>query len=388
MDYFKDQIPLLKPWIDDDELGEVEAVLKSGWISQGPKVAEFERLVAGLIGAPQAVATNSATTALHLAFQVAGLRRGDKLVVPAHTCMATINAVIMAGGDPVFADIERRSFNLDPLAVEEVLGGARGICLVHQIGLPADVDAFQALARKRGVFLVEDAATAFGAKYRGKYLGAHGDPTVFSFHPRKMISTAEGGLVVLADPQWADRARRLRSAGADISDLNRHQAKGTLQQVYPEPGYNYRLTDVQAAIGIAQLRKLARMLEMRARQAAYYGACFAGHEEIVPPFVPDYATPCYSSYCVTLPAANHAAITAVLEYMAERGISCRRGIPSLCQEPYFRPTHAHVPLPNTDRVAETTLFLPIYPGLTEAQQCRVVEALVEAVGKHLPRGGP
>ncbi|HXG08804.1 MAG TPA: DegT/DnrJ/EryC1/StrS family aminotransferase [Gemmataceae bacterium] len=383
---FTDHIPLLKPWIDEEELQGVLAVLQSGWISQGPVTQQLEQAIARLVGAPHAVAVNSATSALHLAFQTAGLRRGDKVIVPAHTCMATVNAIVMAGGVPVFADIDLRTYNLDPVAAEAALDDeVRAICVVHQIGLPADLDAFVALARRRGLILVEDAATAFGAKYRGRYLGGHGNPTVYSFHPRKMITTAEGGMVVLWDDGADEQARRLRSAGASISDLVRHQARGTLQQTYPEPGYNYRLTDVQAAIGLAQLRKLDRMLQLRAEQATFYNAAFARLEEVVPPYVPPEATHCYSSYCVRLPAANEGIITRILEHMAAAGISCRRGIQPLTREPYFAESHRHVDLPNTEAAAAQTLFLPIFPGLTRPQQERVVEALTEAVRRCLPR---
>jgi dTDP-4-amino-4,6-dideoxygalactose transaminase len=385
MDHF-DHIPLLKPWIDDDELREVESVLRSGWIAQGPKAKELEDLVAKFLGAPHALATNSATSALHLAFQLSGLQRNQKVVVPAHTCMATVNAIIVAGGLPVFADIDPRTFNMDPATAEAVLDDeVRAIAVVHQIGLPADLDGFRALARRRGLFIVEDAATAFGAQYRGTFLGSHGNPTVFSLHPRKMITTGEGGMLTLFREECDERARRLRSAGASISDFRRHQAKGTLQQDYPEPGYNYRLTDLQAAVGIAQMRKAARMLEMRAEQAAIYRDGLAGLEEVLPPYVPDYATPCWSSYCITVPKANDDIISALLGHMAERGISCRRGIQSLCREPYFQESHKHVRLPRTDEVARSTMFLPIFPGLHRDQQQRVLAELKSAVAKYVCR---
>jgi perosamine synthetase len=258
----------------------------------------------------------------------------------------------------------------------------RGLVVVHQVGLAADLDGFRELARRRELFIVEDAATALGAKYRGAYLGSHGHPTVFSLHPRKMITTGEGGVLTLFHHEWDERARRLRSAGASISDIQRHRALGTLEQDYPEPGYNYRLTDIQAAVGIAQLRKVERMLEMRKSQAAFYDLRLAEMDEVRPPYVPPYATHCYSSYCITIPHAPHGAIAEILHHMALRGISCRRGIRSLCHEPYFEQSSKQVCLPNTDTVARQTMFLPIFPGLAEAQQERVVDALQEAVGKY------
>jgi dTDP-4-amino-4,6-dideoxygalactose transaminase len=359
----------------------IAEVLKSGWISQGPKVQEFEQQIAALVGAPHAVATNSATSALHLAFQVSGLAPGQKVIVPAHTCMATVNGFCLAGGVPVFADIDRRTFNLDPGAVEPLLDDdqVRAIALVHQIGLPADIDSFRSLADRYDIILIEDAATSFGAKYRGRYVGGHTNPTVYSFHPRKMITTGEGGMVVLWDGKQEDRARRLRSAGADVSDLVRHQAKGVLQQVYPEPGYNYRLTDLQAALGLAQLRKLEQMIESRTTQARVYEEQLRSLEEVLPPYVPPDVSSCYTSYCVTIPRATHETITSVLEFMAARGISCRRGIQPLYREPYFAASHAGLYLPNTEAAAAQTMFLPIFPGLAERQQKEVVRALADAV---------
>jgi dTDP-4-amino-4,6-dideoxygalactose transaminase len=386
MDLFADQIPLLKPWIDEDETNAVVEVLRSGWITLGPRVEEFEKQVTRLVGAPHAIAVNSATSGLHLAFQVAGLRPGDKVIVPAHTCMATVNGIVLAGGIPVFADIDHRTFNLDIGAVEEAMDDSvRAIALVHQIGLPADLDAFGEFARKHQLLLIEDAATAFGAKYRSRYLGAHGNPTVFSFHPRKMITTGEGGMLILSDADQAQRARRLRSAGASISDLVRHQAKGVLQQVYPEPGFNYRLTDLQAAVGLAQLRKLPQMLEARAQQADYYSQQLRAVDEIQTPFVPSNCCHCFTSYCVTIAKGTHEIISWILDDLAAEGISCRRGIQPLYREPHFRESHRGMYLPNTEAAAAKTIFLPIFPGLTRPQQDRVVHCLIRSVRKHLPK---
>jgi dTDP-4-amino-4,6-dideoxygalactose transaminase len=293
---------------------------------------------------------------------------------------------MLAGGVPVFADIDRRTFNLDIAAVEQVFDDSvRAIALVHQIGLAADLDAFWRFARKHQLILVEDAATAFGARYCDRYLGAHGNPTVYSFHPRKMVTTGEGGMVMLWDEEQAERARRLRAAGASISDLVRHQAKGVLQQTYPEPGYNYRLTDLQAAIGSAQLRKLPKMLQARVEQADYYTRQLRAVDEVQPPYVPGECTHCFTSYCVTIAKATHEAITRILDDTAADGISCRRGIQPLYREPYFAETHRGMYLPNTEAAAAQTIFLPIFPGLTRSRQDRVIKSLIQAVRKHLPR---
>ena len=304
----------------------------------------------------------------------------DEVICPATTCMATTNAICHAGAVPVFADIDPRTFNLDPAQTETVITPrTRAIMVVHQIGLPADIEAFEAIAARHGLCIVEDGATAFGARYRGQPVGARGNPTCYSFHPRKMITTGEGGMLMIAGAEKADRARVLRAAGASISDLERHKALGVLQQEYAEVGYNYRMTDMQAAMGVVQMKRLPEMLRQRAEQARTYTGRLSLLDEIAPPFVPEYADPCWSSYCITVrPAARHSR-DQLIEAMAARGISCRRGIPPLYAEPYFRSRHPHLQLPAADSVAATTMFLPIFPGLTEGEQNRVIDALEQSL---------
>jgi perosamine synthetase len=379
-DLFAEHIPLLRPWLGEEEAAAAREVILSGWVSLGPKVAEFEAAVAARVGAAHAVATNAATTALHLAFQVSGLDRGDEVILPSFTCMANANAVLIAGGHPVFADIDPDTLNLDPADVDaRITPRTRAILMVDQIGLPADLDAFRAIAARRGLILVDDAATALGARYRGSPVGGHGVPTCYSFHPRKMITTGEGGMMVTDDAAAAERARVLRSTGASVSDLARHQAKGAVFQQYFEAGYNYRLTDVQAAIGLVQLGKLDAMLAQRADQARRYGELLAANEHVVPPVVPDYATPAWSSYCIRLRSSAPVGAEEVVRRMAARNVSCRRGIAPLHNEPYFAEQLAGLRLPNTEARAADTMFLPIYPGLTPAQQEQVARALADSL---------
>jgi dTDP-4-amino-4,6-dideoxygalactose transaminase len=376
-DLFAEQVPFLRPWLGDEEADAIREVVKSGWICLGPKVAEFEKRIAARVGAKHGVATTSATSALHLALQCSGLKRDEEVILPSFTCMANANAVIVAGGVCRFADIETQTYNLDPDDVERrITPKTRAIMMVDQIGLPADLDRFRAIAKKHGLILVDDAATALGATYRGKAVGGHGVPTCYSFHPRKMITTGEGGMMMTDDDDLAERARQLRSTGASVSDLVRHQAKGALFQQYFDAGYNYRMTDMQGAMGLVQLGKLEAIIEQRAAQAKLYDSLFASMPEVSPPFVPPYATHAWSSYCIRV---TKKPADDVVKAMAAKNVSCRRGIQPLHHEPYFEEHMKGLVLPETESAAKETLFLPIFPGLREEEQRQVVSALKDVL---------
>jgi perosamine synthetase len=369
------EIPFARPEFDDAEAKAVADVLKSGWASQGPAVARFEELFAEFVGARYAVATSSCTTALHLALLLAGVGPGDEVICPSYSFIATANAVLYAGAEPVFADIQSDTWNIDPGdALARVSPRTRAIMPVHQVGLAADLDAFA--GAPAGVAIVEDAACAIGSTYRGRPIGSHGHVACFSFHPRKTLSTGEGGMITTDDAGLAERARRLRSHGASVSALSRHQSKGVVFEEYTELGYNYRLSDVQAAIGIAQMPKVSALLARRRAVAERYDAAFRGSPAIQTPARPAYAGHAFQSYGIRLTDECTRDRDEILRALVERGISCRRGIPPAHLEPLYRRRGA-VRLPVTEQVAARSIFLPMFASLPETDQDRVIDAVLE-----------
>jgi perosamine synthetase len=377
-------IPLARPYTDEAEVAASAAVIRSGWVSQGARAAEFEEMVAEYTGARFAIATNSCTSALHLSLYLQGVGTGDEVICPSFTCFATANAIRHVGAFPVFVEIEPRTFNLDPAAVAlAVTPKTRAIMAVHQIGLAADMEPILEVAHRHGLAVVEDAATALGGEYKGKRIGGLGSPTAFSFHPRKIITTGEGGMITTDDEALAERARIVRSHGASVSDLERHKARGAIYAAYPEVGYNYRMTDIQAAVGVEQMKKLPWILARKQEIGRWYDEHLAAVEEVKVPFVPDYAVHSYQSYLITLKPhlSDRIDRDALLRQMAARGISCRHGIAPMHWEPYYRQLYGALYLPITEEVSRTTMFLPIYPSMTETELKYVVDNLKDLLAR-------
>jgi perosamine synthetase len=374
---FDNQVPLMKPWLDEEEWYAMKDVILSGWVSQGPKVKEFEQKVAAYIGVRHAVAMNACTSAMHIAMKIAGVKYGDEVIVADSTCMANVNAINMAGAVPVFVDIDPDTYNIDPKLIEaKITPKTKVIMNIDQVGLSNDLDALKAICDKHGLTLLDDAATAFGGKYKNKFLGSHNVMATYSFHPRKMITTGEGGMLVTDDDNIAEQARILRATGASVSDLDRHKAKGLILQKYYDSGYNYRLTDMQAAMGIVQLTKIDAMLEQRKNQAEYYNEHLAEISDLQLPFVPEYATPAWSSYCIKINPKSKKTVPEVLQTLAAANISARFGIQPLHQEPYFEnQNYRDEDFPVSCAIADQTFFVPIYPGMTAQQQQYIVETL-------------
>jgi len=366
-------IPIAKPYFGPEEEAAAAAVLRSGWVTQGPRVAEFETAFAAYVGAPHAVALSSCTTAMHATFVALGIGAGDEVVCPSLSFIATANSVVHAGAVPVFADVDERTMNLSPAAVERAIGPrTKAILVAHQVGMPADLDELSALARARGLALVEDAACAVGARYHGVRVGQpHGVAAAFSFHPRKILSCGEGGMVTTADAALAERLRRLRHHGMSVSDLARH--RGYVRESYVEIGFNFRMTDLQAAIALVQLGRLDGMLARRRALASRYDQLLGGAAGVETPSVPGDREHNYQTYMVRLRGGGAARRDAVLEKLMAAGVSTRPGVMSAHREPPY--ASRRVELPVTTALADETLALPLYHELSEADQDRVVAAL-------------
>lgn len=377
----KMQIPITKPYMDEAEAQAAAEAIRSGWIVQGPLVQAFEKAVAARLGVEYAVAVTNCTSALHLALLCSGIGPGDEVIVPSFSFIATANAVVHAGATPVFIDIDRRSYNMDPTLVEAAITPrTRAIIPVDQIGLAADLDPILEIASRHGLKVVEDAAPAIGASYKGRPIGSISPITCFSFHPRKSISTGEGGIIATNSAQVAEQARVLRAHGASVSDLTRHQATKVVIEEYAELGYNYRMTDIQAAVGIEQLKKLDYVLNRRRELAARYGEKLASLDGLTPPFVPDYATHTYQSYAIWLDLNRTPPRELIMERMLERGVATRRGVMAIHEEPLYRQTRqVQVSLPVTEQATRQTLLLPLYTTMTTDEQDYVVEALQAAL---------
>jgi perosamine synthetase len=341
-------------------------------------VAEFEKAFASAIGADYAVAVSSCTAALHLALIAAGIGPGDEVVVPSLSFIATANAVRYVGAVPVFADVDETTQNLTPATVEPCLTPrTRAVILVDQAGVPADLDAMQELCEPRGVTVVEDAACAVGSVYRGRPVGAGAGLATFSFHPRKLLTTGEGGMLVTPDSEVAVRLRRLREHGMDVSAAARHASRQPVIEHYLEVGFNFRMTDLQAAVGLVQLGKLDRLIARRRLLAQRYQQMLTSIPGLRTITDPAYGTTNYQSFWVLLPDDFPVSRDELLQQLAQADVSARRGIMAAHLEPAYE-GFTRDPLPVTERLTARTLILPLFHELTEAEQDIVVSVLASA----------
>jgi perosamine synthetase len=377
------EIPITRPHLSGGEAAALAETIASGWLSQGPRVKEFEEAFAARVGAGAAVATTSCTTALALALHVSGVGPGDEVIVPSLSFIATANAVWHCGARPVFADIDPRTCNLDAAAAERAITPrTKAIMPVHQVGLPADMDAFFELARRHDVTIVEDAACAIGALYKGRPIGSLSSLACFSLHPRKVITTGEGGMIAVQDPAVADRLRRLRAHGMDMSDLARHNARDVAFEAYPERGFNARMTDMQAALGLCQLRELDWILERRRRLAERYTSAFESIPYLETPYDPPYATRTWQSYCLRIAPGAPIGRTELMRSLLRENIATRRGVMAIHEEGAYADlaeAGQSASLEHTEAATRETLMLPLFPDLAEEQQDLVIDCLAKCL---------
>jgi len=390
------RVPITRPFFDDHEKEAVAAVLDSGWIAQGDKVAEFEALFAGFTVLRYAKAVSSCTAALHLALESLDIGAGDQVIVPSFTYIASANAVEYSGAEVLFCDIDLSTFVLDVKEVERLLANdgerkIKAIMPVHLFGLCADMPEIMALARRYEVKVVEDSACGFDAWINDRHAGAFGDAGCFSFHPRKSITTGEGGMVVTNVKETAHKITSLRDHGAEKSDLQRHlEEGGTLLPSFERRGYNYRMTDMQGAIGICQMQKADLIQKRRRRLAERYDQLLTGMDMLMPPAVPAGYTHGYQSYvCLVtgaeqLSALNHETIerlnrlrNRLMARLEERGVSTRQGTHSVHTLGYYRKRYSLSPkdFPCAYGADRLSIALPLYASMSDEEQGYVVEMI-------------
>lgn len=381
----KSMIPIAKPVLDEREADAARRTILSGWITQGPEVAAFEREFAVYTGAPHACAVSNCTTALHLALLAAGIKRNDEVITVSHTYIATANAILHCGGIPVFVDIAPGTFNIDPALVEAAITPlTRAILCVHQVGMPCDLTRLSAIATKHSIPLIEDAACAIGSEvyWNGLWerIGKpHGDAACFSFHPRKVISTGDGGMLTTRHESWDAKFRSWRQHSMSVSDRARHSSMRVIFENYPETGFNYRMTDIQAAVGREQLKRLPDIVAGRRQIAKKYCGLLDGVPGIHCPQEPAWARTNWQSFCVTL--SEHCNQIATMQALLDQGIATRRGIMCTHREAAYNKVRARLgsSLAASERAQDRGLILPLFPQMTDKEVETVASGLIQAV---------
>jgi perosamine synthetase len=378
-------IPVARPWMDELEASAARRAILSGWITQGPEVAAFEREFADAVGAPHACAVSSCTAALHVALVAVGVGTDDEVITVSHSFIATANAVRYCGAIPVFVDIDRATLNIDPGLIEAAIGPrTKAILVVHQLGMPCDLRALTAIAARHRLPLIEDAACAIGSEveWEGEWqrIGRpHGDIACFSFHPRKLLSTGDGGMLTTRSADLDRAFRLLRQHGMSVPDAVRHSSPKVMFEEYVVAGYNYRMTDIQAAIGREQLKRLPAIVARRRELAARYQGRLQSTDALVVPREPQWGRSNWQSYAVRIGAWVDQRM--FMQRMLDAGIATRRGVMNAHREPAYPPGtwRSAGGLSQSEEAQDTTVVLPLFHQLTEEDQDRVIDTIARVM---------
>lgn len=371
-------IAIAKPYLTEDEAKDAYTTILSGWVTQGPKVQEFEEKFANYVGTKYAVALSNCTTALHLAIIVAGIKEGDEVICPSMSYVATANCIKYVNAIPVFAEVNEH-FNLDIEDVKKrITVNTKAILLVHQIGMPADIDAFKMLCQERGLKLIEDAACAAGSAYKGQKIGSHSELVCFSFHPRKVITTGDGGMITTNNEAYYKRLKLLRQHAMSVNDRERHNAGKIIFEDHLEVGYNYRMTDIQAAVGIKQLEKLDTIVNERRKIAQQYNEAFSKLPGIEVQMERDGYFTNYQSY--TLFFKNEAKLkrNEFMEKMLQEGVSTRRGIMTAHRESAYNNKEYFLPI--SEKYSDNSVVIPLFYPMKSEEVKKVIETVCSLLG--------
>jgi perosamine synthetase len=375
------KVAFSRPFFGIEEERAAADVIRSGWVVGGPRLAEFEKRFAACCNAEHAVGVSSWTTGAFLVLKTLGIGAGDEVIVPSLTFIASVNVIVHVGAMPVFVDIDPLTYNLDPDDVASKINPrTRAILPIDQVGMPCEIDRILELADDHKLIVIQDAACGFGAKFRDKPVGADAPVSVFSLHARKVITTGEGGMIVTNDGVIATKIRRLRHQGMSLSDVERHGLSPTVFESYPEIGYNFRITDIQAAIGLCQLDRLEDILARRRKVALRYITGLSQHPYLATPFVPEYANPNWQSFQIRVSEKGPLSRNALMEALDKKGIVTRRGVMASHLERPYRCYKAL--LPQTERAATECMQLPMHAGMSEVEVDTVLSA-IEAIYRHL-----
>ena len=375
------KIPVAKPFLSTEEAQLAYDTILTNWVTQGPRVAEFEEKFAAYVGTEYAVAVSNCTTGLHLAMIVAGVGAGDEVICPSMSYIATANAIMYVGATPVFAEVNPVTYNIDVADAErKITPKTKAILIVHQIGMPADIDAFRALCDKHQLILIEDAACAAGSSYKGKKIGSHSDLVCFSFHPRKVITTGDGGMVTTHREDWYNRLKLLRQHGMSVNDRTRHLSDKVIIEDHLEVGFNYRLTDIQAAVGIKQLERLDGLVSERRRIAELYHAAFADIPFIRLPKEEEGYFTTYQSYSIYLLADCPIERNQLMQELLDVGIATRRGVMTSHRESAYKDRMPGLKLSVSEEASDRSIIIPLYVPMSQEEIDYVIHHIRRCLG--------